>query len=153
MNRQQLLQRLDDAWAALKESYAGLSDAQLAVPGVVGTWSVKDILAHVTTWEQETLKASPVIMKGGSPPRYSTQYGGIDAFNALMTEQKRGLSLSEVLSQLDETHDRLIAYVQTVPEEQFRRETRFRRRLRLDTYSHYREHAAMIREWRQQRWD
>jgi hypothetical protein len=48
MNRQQLLKRLDDAWAALKESYAGLPDAQLLEPVVIGTWSVKDILAHVT---------------------------------------------------------------------------------------------------------
>jgi hypothetical protein len=70
-----------------------------------------------------------------------------------MTEQKRDLSLSEVLRQLDETHNRLIDYVQSVPEEQFRRETRFRRRLRLDTYSHYREHATMIREWRERHWD
>ena len=107
----------------------------------------------MTTWEGETLKALPVIIQGGTPLRYSTQYGGIDAFNAQMTKQKSGLSLSEVLRQLDETHNRLIAYVQTVPEEQFKTETRFRRRLRADTYSHYREHAAIIREWRKRHWD
>jgi hypothetical protein len=149
MNRQQLLKRLDDAWADLKESYAALPDAQLLEPVVIGTWSVKDILAHVTTWEQVTLKVLPLIIQGGTLPRYSTQYGGIDAFNALMTEQKRDLSLSDVLTQLAETHQRLLDYIQTVPEEQFRTETRFRRRLRADTYSHYREHATMIREWRQ----
>jgi hypothetical protein len=149
MNRQQLLKRHDDAWADLKESYAALPDAQLLEPVVIGTWSVKDILAHVTTWEQETLKVLPLIIQGGTLPRYSTQYGGIDAFNALMTEQKRDLSLSDVLTQLAETHQRLLDYIQTVPEEQFRTETRFRRRLRADTYSHYREHATMIREWRQ----
>jgi hypothetical protein len=38
-----------------------------------------------------------------------------------------------------------------VPEEQFARETRFRRRLRLDTYRHYLEHARAIREWRAER--
>jgi hypothetical protein len=66
-----------------------------------------------------------------------------------MTEQKRSLSLSEVLRQLDETHRRLIDYVQNAPEAQFTRETRFRRRLRLDTYSHYPGHTQMIREWRE----
>lgn len=148
MDRQQLLRKLDQAWAALKESYAGLSDSQLTEPGVMGQWSVKDILAHVTTWEEEALQNLPLISTGGSPPRYASQYGGIDAFNALMTEQKRGLSLSEVLRQLDETHRQLIAYLQSVPEEVFTRETRFRRRLRLDTYSHYPLHAKAIREWR-----
>jgi hypothetical protein len=149
MNRQQLLQRLDKAWSALKESYAGLSDAQLTEPGVTDQWSVKDILAHVTWWEEEALKHLPFILKGGRPPRYSVQYGGIDAFNAQMTEQRQDLPLSDVLRQLDETHRRLIDYIQSAPEEQFTQETRFRRRLRLDTYSHYPLHTRAIREWRE----
>jgi hypothetical protein len=151
MNRQQLLNKIEKAWAELKESYAGLSDAQLTEPGVTGDWTVKDILAHVTTWEEESLKYLPLILQGGRPPRYSVNYGGIDAFNAQMGEQKRGLSLTGVLSQLDETHHRLIDFVQSAPEEQITQETRFRRRLRFDTYRHYREHASAIWEWRERR--
>lgn len=148
LDRQQLLQRLGNAWTELEESYAGLSESQMMQPGVTGKWSVRDILAHVTTWEQEALKHLSHIRTGGRPPRYSTQYGGIDAFNALMTEQKRHLALAEVLRELDEVHARLIRYVHEVPEELLTRETRFRRRLRLDTYSHYPKHAKAIREWR-----
>jgi hypothetical protein len=148
MDKQQLLKKLEKAWAAIKESYEGLSDAQLMEPGVMDNWSVKDILAHVTTWEEEALKYLPLIITGGRPPRY-IQYGGIDAFNAQMTEQKRGLALSDILRQLDETHRRLIDYIQGVHEEHFTRETRFRHRLRLDTYSHYPLHARAIREWRE----
>jgi DinB superfamily len=95
MNRQRLLKQLDKAWTVFKESYAGVSESQLTEPGVTAHWSVKDIIAHVTTWEQEALKYLPLLLTGGTPPRYSTQYGGIDAFNAQMTEQKRGLSLSD----------------------------------------------------------
>jgi hypothetical protein len=148
MEKQQLLKRLEKAWTEIKESYAGLSDAQLTEPGVMGDWSVKEILAHVTTWEEEALKYLPLILTGGRPPRY-IQSGGIDAFNAQMTEQKRSLALSEVLSQLDETHRRLIDYIQSVPAEYFTRETRFRHRLRLDTYSHYPLHARVIQQWRE----
>jgi hypothetical protein len=148
MDTQQLLKHLGKAWTAIKESYAGLSDSQLTEPGVIGNWSVKDILANVTTWEEEALKYLPLIITGGRPPRYS-QYGGIDAFNAHMTEQKRDLALSDVLRQLDETHRRLIDYIRSVPEDHFTRETRLRHRLRLDTYSHYTQHAKAIREWRE----
>ena len=151
MDRQRLLGQIDTAWTALKEAYAGLPEARLTEAGVAGEWSVKDILAHVTTWEEEALKHLPLIIKGGRPLRYSIKYGGIDAFNAQMTEQKQDLSLSDVLRQMDETHCRLVAYVQSAPEEQFTRETRFRRRLRLDTYSHYPKHAKAIRKWRGQR--
>lgn len=149
MDRQQLLQRLDKAWTALKDSYAGLSDAQLAQPGVVGDWSVRDILVHITTWEEEALKHLPQLLQGGRPPRYSEQYGGIDAFNALMMEQRRGLTLDAVLRQLDATHNRLVAYLHELPEALFAEETRFRRRLRLDTYSHYPLHSKAILAWRE----
>jgi hypothetical protein len=149
MKKHQLLNKLEQAWTTLKESYAGLTEEQLLEPGVTGDWSVKDILAHVSSWEEEALKHLPHILQGGRPPRYSVLYGGIDAFNAQMTEQKRGLSLSEVLTQLEETHLRLVEYVQSAPEEQLSSETRFRRRLRLDTYGHYPIHARAIREWRE----
>jgi uncharacterized protein (TIGR03083 family) len=148
MKKQQLFQKLEKAWTALKESYAGLSEAQLTEPGVMGEWSVKDILAHVTTWEEEALKYLPLILTGGRPPRY-IQSGGIDAFNAQMAEQKRDLALSEVLRQLEETHRRLLDYLQSVPEEHFIQETRFRHRLRLDTYGHYPLHARAIQERRE----
>lgn len=148
MNQQQLLNRLETAWVELKASYASLSAAQLTEPAVIGEWSVKDLITHVTIWEEEALKYLPLIIKGEKPPRYM-QYGGIDAFNAQMIEQKRGLALPEVLKLRDETHQRLVAYLQSVPEEFYAGETRFRHRLRLDTYSHYALHVRAIRQWQE----
>jgi hypothetical protein len=150
MNRAQLLSRFDTTWDALQASYAGLADAELVEPGVVEEWSVKDVMAHVTTWEEEALKYLPLIADGGTPPRYAT-FGGLDAFNARMSAQKQDLSLAEVRRQMDDTHRRLRAYIETVPDELFTRETRFRHRLRLDTYSHYPIHTKSIREWREGR--
>jgi hypothetical protein len=151
MDRERLLKRLDKAWDAFQESYAGLSEAELLVPGVTGAWSIKDIIAHVSWWEEEALKHLPLILAGGRPPRYSVTYGGIDAFNARMTERKKDLSHTEVLRQRDDIHRRLVALIQSAPEAQMTRETRFRRRLRLDTYGHYPKHARAIRTWRERR--
>jgi hypothetical protein len=148
MKTQQVLARLDTSWKDFEESYRGLSHAQLLVAGVTGSWSVRDIIAHVTWWEEEALTHMPVIREGGSSPRYSITYGGIDAFNAMMTERRKGLSISEVLHQHDEVHERLVHYVRDAPEELFASDTRFRRRLRLDTYGHYPVHAKAIRAWR-----
>jgi len=129
VDRRRLLQRLDAAWRAF-------------------TASVRDILAHVSTWEEEALTHLPLILEGGTPPRYSVTFGGIDAFNARMTQQKASLSLAAVRRQLDDTHRRLIDFVQTAPEDPLSRESRFRRRLRLDAYGHYPLHAEAIRQWR-----
>ncbi|MDQ3694717.1 MAG: DinB family protein [Chloroflexota bacterium] len=146
-----VLTRLDAAWVEFQEAYAGLSDERLLESGVTGEWSVRDLIAHVTWWEEEALKHLPLILDGGRAPRYSVTYGGIDAFNALMTERRRNLSLAEVRGQFEATHRRLVAYIRRVPPEQLAGETRFRRRLRLDTYGHYPIHTRQIRDWRRQR--
>jgi hypothetical protein len=150
VDRRQILKRLDQAWGTLQTSYAGLSASELLEPGVTGDWSVRDILAHVTTWDEEALKFLPLIVAGGTPPRYSVTYGGIDAFNARMTAAKSDLSLAAVLRLMDDTHRRVIALIQAAPEDQLTGDTRFRRRLRLDTYGHYPKHAEAIRQWRAQ---
>src|SRR5882762_10617000 len=147
VDQQRLLEQLVQAWVAFKASYDGLSEAQFLEPGVTGAWSVRDIIAHVTTWDAEALTHLPSILEGKRPPRYSMTYGGIDAFNALMTKRKKSLSLSEVLRQLDDTHRRLVEVIERAPADQLVRETRFR--LRLDTYGHYPNHAAAIRRWRE----
>jgi DinB family protein len=147
--REQLLKRLDKAWRAFQESYAGLSEEDRLEPGVTGNWSVKDIIAHVTVWEEEALKHLPVILEGETPPRYSVVYGGINAFNAQTMKQKQSLSLTEVLRQSDAIHQRLVALLENAPEEQLGGGTRFRHRLRLDTYGHYPNHAEAIRRWRE----
>lgn len=149
MKKYQVIEKLNQAWHAFCGSFAGLSDEQMLIPGVTGEWSVKHLIAHVTWWEQEALKHLPHILQGLRPPRYSVLYGGIDAFNTLMARQTDALSLEEVRAHLESTHQALLDYLQSVPEEHFTGESRFRRRLKLDTYGHYPIHTRAILEWRQ----
>jgi DinB superfamily len=146
-----VLQRLQSAWESLQNSYADLSEAELLEPGVTASWSVRDVIAHVTWWEEEALTHLPVILTGGRPPRYSEKYGGINGFNARKTEEMRGFSLAQVLQRRDEVHRRLVALVHSVPDHQLIGETRFRRRLRLDAYGHYPKHERAICSWRDRR--
>ena len=151
MDNQLLLRRLDKAWIAFKDSYAGLSESEILEPGVTKAWSVRDIIAHVTTWEEEALKHLPAVLEGRRPPRYSVTYGGIDAFNALMTIRKAALPLAEVYRQQEEIHRQIVDAIVRTPDPQLAHESRYRRRLRLDTYSHYPRHTEAIRRWRAQR--
>jgi hypothetical protein len=146
-----LLTRFNGAWTAFTDSYAGLSESELLEPGVVGSWSVRDIIAHVTTWEEEALKHLPGILEGRRPPRYSVTYGGIDAFNALVGARKKDLPLAEVFRQQAAVHRRVVALIERTPEKELASGTRFRNRLRLDTYGHYAGHTAAILRWRHRR--
>jgi hypothetical protein len=148
MPKQQLLDDIEKTWTAFQASYEGLTPGQMQQPGVAGEWSVRDIFAHVTTWEEESLKHLPLIAAGERPGRYKELYGGIDAFNAQMTAAKRELPLDEVLRQLEATHGRLVEYIAAAPYSQFASGTRCRRRLGWDSYKHYPQHEQAIREWR-----
>lgn len=140
-----VLRRLERSWADLHESFAGLTETQLTQPGALGEWSVKDVLAHITTWEKEALEHLPTVARGERPPRYASE-GGIDAFNARSAEANRQHSLATVLENFDRTHANLVHFLQESSAENFT--DRFVKRLRLDTYGHYKLHAKAIREWR-----
>jgi hypothetical protein len=144
-----MIEQLDTAWLDFQESYAGLSDESLQIPEVVESWSIRDLIEHVTWWEEEAIKHLPEVLAGKRPAKYSTTYGGIDAFNAWMTERKRSLTLDQARVELSETHARLVAYIRGVPPEEIVAQPKFRHRLRLDTFGHYPIHAKQIREWRE----
>ena len=54
-NKQQVLEWVGTAVNALEALIAGLPDTRLAESGVAGTWSTKDILAHITWWQLRML--------------------------------------------------------------------------------------------------
>ncbi len=147
MKRDRLFRRIEQEWDGFLTSFEGLSDQAILEPGAVGEWSVRDVMAHAATWEEEALKALPLVLEGKPTPRYA-RYGGIDAFNACTQENKRHLSLGQVRDDLVATHRRLIEFLSGTPESAYAREGRFLHRLRLDTYGHYREHARQIEAWR-----
>lgn len=146
-----MIEKVEVAWDNFHESYSGLPDDDLLIPGVTGDWSIRDLIAHVTWWDAEAIAHLPTVLAGGTPPRYSVTWGGIDAFNALKTEEKRGLSLAEVRAEAEATHEHLLDYLRSVPPEALKGNSRFTHRLRLDTYGHYPIHAADIRRWRERR--
>lgn len=147
MSKEQVLNRIEQGWEIFLESIRGLTDNEMMESGVVGYWSVRDVLAHIATWDQEALKVLPLILEGKPTPGY-TRYGGIDAFNAKEQEQKRHLSLELVKQELAATHQLLLNFLAELPESAFSPKSRFVKRLPNDTYDHYREHADQIIKWR-----
>ena len=150
MNRERLIRRVDLGWKGFAAACQGLPADALLEPGVVGEWSVKDLMAHVATWELESLSALPVIAQGGRTPRYS-RYGGIDGFNMLKWREFQAWSIDDLHARLVQAHREVLAFLDEVEEHLFNQETRFRRRLRWDTYGHYPEHTRQVLEWREAR--
>ncbi len=125
----------------------GLTDDQLMGKGVVGQWSVRDLFAHITTWEEEAIKVLSQIL-AEKPVSGYRPYGGIDKFNAREQERKRDLSLEQLKDELELTHQRLLEQLRLTPKSVFFTNKSLIRRLRNDTYGHYKEHADQINMWR-----
>src|SRR5512147_2859948 len=56
MNKQELIEALEDGRESFLDLLEGISDEEMLEPGVAGEWSVKDILSHLSRWEAELIK-------------------------------------------------------------------------------------------------
>jgi hypothetical protein len=147
MKKDNLLKLLEKEWSTLLASFNGLDDNILRQPGIVGKWSIRDIIIHITTWEEEALKALPLIINKMPVPRY-VKYGGIDSFNAREQERKKGYSLEKAKQEFYQVHSKLIDYLISIPDSTFQNNKRFIKRIYWDTYGHYREHHKQVLVWR-----
>ena len=59
--RDQAAREIDEAWQGLKQALARIPPERMPERieegGVVGMWSVKDVIGHITTWENEAMAA------------------------------------------------------------------------------------------------
>ncbi|MBI5929122.1 MAG: DinB family protein [Chloroflexi bacterium] len=55
MPKQNIIAAYERARSKLLRAIEGLSEEEMLIPGAVGYWSVKDVLAHLTAWESELI--------------------------------------------------------------------------------------------------
>ncbi len=102
----------------LEQNLAKLSREQMLQPGVIGEWSVKDILAHLADWEAHM----PVWMtaaRRGDPVaeiEAGLNWKQFDAFNQRIYERHCDQPLDEVLAYYHETHREFMEMVEAMPE-------------------------------------
>jgi len=148
--REATIERLEREFRALLQAIDEVPKERLLEPRTVGDWSVRDLLTHIATWENEFLKALPVILEGKRLTHYSTVYGGVSAFNAAQQDRTKALSLTDARQYLAKTHALVLATLVDLPPLPPKVEERMRRRLRQDATNHYREHAEQVSAWSKQ---
>jgi hypothetical protein len=148
-DREELVRYLERARNELLASFRGLSAEQMTRPGVAEEWSAKDVLAHVTSWEDQALPDLARLARGdravlASVDLYATNY---DPFNAMIMALRRSLELGQVLRELDIFHADFMAAVARLPDAVVA-EGQFGRVLLKITAEHDEEHGRQISEWR-----
>ena len=144
-DRDGVLRAMDSVWSELESAIRRVPDDRVDVPGVVGPWSVKDLIGHVATWDQEALQALRRYLSDRDAKALAT-WPDVDDFNARETARKRDTSLAELRRQLDETHLQIVELVSGLAEAEFA-SSEVEARIRIDTYDHYVDHTGQIIRW------
>ena len=136
-------------WDAL---LAQVGEARMTVPGAEGEWSVKDIIAHVSWSEREMVGVLRAHALVGSELWNLPQ----DEENAAIYAENRERPLDDVLHDSQAVYAQLLEELRGMSEEAVNDPGQFRDMpagwipwdiIAGNTYRHYRDHAATIREW------
>jgi hypothetical protein len=94
----------------------------------LGIWSVKDLLAHLVGWDYANMEAANQVLAGKLPGFYADYDHDWKSYNARLVAQYRRDSFAELLSLMEDSHQKLIDLLETIPAEEFHRDrgVRFR---------------------------
>ena len=156
VDKTSILNKMSISYAALEEILTSLDKTQYFTEGVIPGWSIKDILAHITSWHHRLLMWLDAAVRNEEPTISGPDnVEEMDALNAQFYQENKSLPLDEVLSDFRTTHQHIMDIVQAMPEEDLISPHRFAwskgeplwQAIAGDTYEHYREHIEQIQEW------
>ncbi len=156
MTRAELRAELERSRASFEKLIRDLSEAELLQSGVVGEWSVRDVLQHLSIWEAEAIQFIVGFRRGRRPP--SERFTGeVDALNAKWHAATRRRPLDRVLADFHAVRKQTLKQIEDLTEDELSRPKPFpwmkgrplAEWIAEDTYLHEQEHAEQIRRWRE----
>lgn len=137
---------------------------RMTMKGVIGNWSIKDIIAHIWAYEQYIADRLLEISNGESYVPCKT-HNALDAFldefgypdfgspltdehtvNEWIFEKYRNVALEELVAQELAAFTSIVATLEHLPEDVIKSHNLYDR-VANNTYDHYRTHIRDIRAW------
>jgi hypothetical protein len=92
----------------------------------LGVWSVKDLLAHLTGWDFTNIEAMNEILSSKLPSFYRYYDRDWQSYNARLVEEYGKDDVAELISTVEDSHKRLVEFLETVPAEEFDKDREIR---------------------------
>jgi hypothetical protein len=136
----------------------GFPEAELNRPGACGDWSVKDLIAHLASYEHVLVDVLSGFLDGGPTP-HLTKMGSLGPlqFNDSEVDLRRDKTSGEVLAEYNNTYAQAMTLAARIPIETFRQAGTlpwYGPEYDLDDfivytfYGHKREHSGQIAVFR-----
>lgn len=142
-------------WNAL---LAQVGPNRMDIPGVEGTWSVKELVAHLTWYERAVVDGARQITSTGTFTRANDGLG-MDERNARIATESRARSVDDVRAEADDVFDQLLQVIAACPDDLLNNakllglpdDVQPWMRVANNSYLHYQHHEQSIRAWLAQR--
>jgi hypothetical protein len=146
-----LHRELEQAWGDLCAVVESVSKADRERPGVVESWTLKDLLGHVAFWSgraAETLRCVGADRLDDIP--FGEGANWTDEWNEREYKVRKDHTFTEVRTEFLRNYKEANSSLDDTPEEKLSVKLRGQEVADYfvgDTTEHYREHAVHIREW------
>jgi hypothetical protein len=147
MDKQTTIKEVQDGYNALLASVQGL-DEQAMSKVFYGTWSAKDILAHIAGWQHTMTEALERMARGERPTPEGVDYSDADAWNAKFALAMKQQNASTVIADLQQSFANYLRAAKALPDDRFGEGKTVNRLLEASGYGHYREHLPALQELR-----
>jgi hypothetical protein len=147
-----ILQAERAKWNAL---LAQVGPNHMETPGAVGEWSVKDLVAHLTWYEQAVVEGARQVLGGGTFTRRRPEGVSLDEQNARILAASRARPASAVLAEAEATFTDLVTLLAAVPQDLLNDPHILGlpddmvpwMGVANNSYAHYREHEPTLRAY------
>ena len=135
----------------------GFPEEAWETAGACGTWSVKDIIAHLASYEQVLVDVLTTFLDAGPTPALNTFTEQGDQFNDIEVSRRKARTMQDVLAEFNDTHTQVMSLIAHIPSERLREVGTlpwYGMNYALDDvivymyYGHKREHSAQIAAFR-----
>lgn len=142
-----LIDRFNQSQQKLVSAVSGLSEEQ-AGEIWLGSWGVKQIVAHIAGWESAMTEALEKMARGERPTADGINVNDTDGTNAIFAQRSAGKSWDQVCGDLDHAGTQFVGAVRALPAERLE-EGKTGRRIVETMIGHPEEHIHEIMSWRQ----
>lgn len=152
ISKDKFIAEIDQTYAEWQARLAKITPEAMTQPVQPGGWSVKDVIAHITWHEREMIGVLRQRALRGS----ELWLRPTDERNAVIYEQNKDRSLSEILSEAARVHTELMPALATLSDDELNDPAHFAEMpaewlpwdlIAGNTSRHYREHSADLDRW------
>ena len=114
--KQQLISGLISARSRIMQAAQAFSEPQQD-RGFLGTWSIKDMLAHLMGWDFTNIQAIQQILAGIPPEFFNYFDKDWQSYNATLVARHRVEPYAALLEAVHESHHKFIDFLNSIPAE------------------------------------